>query len=292
MHQTRGLLALTMCVLLTSAVRIGTAATLTCGTSDVACLIAAITAANRTPEPDTIRLAAGTYLLTAVDNITDGPNGLPSVTGPLTLQGVGADQSLIARAPSAPAFRLLHVAPAGVITIQDLTMMGGQASTGGVGRFGGGLWNAGILVLTGSRLEENGADGGGALANHGGQVTIERSVLSRNAAGHPGGGVYTEGGHVTIRQSTLAENGADGGGALANAGSHVVIDDSMIVDNGSSVSGSGGLSNGVFGSGGVLVVTNTTIARNYVFQRVRHLKRSVGRSWRDCESQELYGRGE
>jgi hypothetical protein len=162
MNQTRCLLALTMCVLLTSAVRICTAATLTCGTSDVACLIASITAANRTPEPDTIQLAGGTYLLTAVDNITDGPNGLPSVTGPLTLQGVGADQSLLARAPSAPAFRLLHVAPAGVITIQDLTMMGGQASSGGVGSFGGGLWNAGILVLTGSRLEENWADGGEA----------------------------------------------------------------------------------------------------------------------------------
>jgi hypothetical protein len=96
-------------------------------------------------------------------------------------------------------------------------------------------------------------------------VTIERSVLSQNAAQHPGGGVYAEGGQVTIRQSTLAENGADGGGALANTESQVVIDDSMIVDNGSLVSGSGGLSNG---SGGVLVVTNTTIARNYVFSGV------------------------
>jgi hypothetical protein len=54
-----------------------------CAAGDVACLIAAIHAANATGEADTITLAAGIYSLTAVDNDIDGPNGLPSMTSPL-----------------------------------------------------------------------------------------------------------------------------------------------------------------------------------------------------------------
>jgi hypothetical protein len=202
MRPSRIVLCLLLGLLLYPAIRLCSAATLTCGTSDVACLIAAITAANRTPEPDTIRLAAGTYLLTTVDNITNGANGLPSVTSPITLQGVGADQSIIARPPSAPTFRLLHVAPTGALTVQGLTMTTGRMGSTGVG---GGIWNEGILVLTASKLVDNRADAGGGMANLGGQVTIERSELAGNVAGHFGGGLATSRGTVTIRDSTFAE---------------------------------------------------------------------------------------
>ena len=44
-----------------------------------------------------IVLDAGTYTLTAVDNTTDGPNGLPSVTSPLTLTGAGAETTSLER---------------------------------------------------------------------------------------------------------------------------------------------------------------------------------------------------
>lgn len=139
MRPSRLKLCLLLGLLLYPAMRLCSAATFTCGSGDVACLIASITAANRTPEPDTIRLAAGIYLLTPVDNITDtdGANGLPSVTGPLTLQGAGADQSMIARPPSVPMFRLLHVAPTGVLTVQGLTMTGGRPGFGSSSRMGG-----------------------------------------------------------------------------------------------------------------------------------------------------------
>jgi hypothetical protein len=257
MRPSRIVLCLLLGFLLYPAIRLCSAATLTCGTSDVACLIAAITAANRTPEPDTIRLAAGTYLLTTVDNITNGANGLPSVTSPITLQGVGADQSIIARPPSAPTFRLLHVAPTGALTVQGLTMTTGRMGSTGVG---GGIWNEGILVLTASKLVDNRADAGGGMANLGGQVTIERSELAGNVAGHFGGGLATSRGTVTIRDSTFAENGADGGGALYNENSTVIIMNSTIVDNGNFVSGSGG----IVATSGTLQATNTTIARNYV----------------------------
>jgi hypothetical protein len=80
---------------------------------DVAALIAAMNTANGNGEEDTITLEAGTYTLTAVDNETDGPNGLPSVTSPLTIRGGGADTTIIACEASAPPFRILHVAAAG-----------------------------------------------------------------------------------------------------------------------------------------------------------------------------------
>jgi hypothetical protein len=64
------------------------AAEFACAEGDVACLIGAITAANANGEANTITLAAGTYTLTAVNNTAvDGPNGLPSITSPLTITG-------------------------------------------------------------------------------------------------------------------------------------------------------------------------------------------------------------
>jgi hypothetical protein len=42
-----------------------------------------------------IRLAAGTYALTNIDNNTNGPNGLPSIASTLTIDG-GADGATLA----------------------------------------------------------------------------------------------------------------------------------------------------------------------------------------------------
>src|SRR5262249_8644251 len=75
-------------VLLLSLVRLtpsSQAADFACTAGDVGCLITAITTANGNGEANTITLDAGTYTLTAVDNTTNGPNGLPSVTGIVTM---------------------------------------------------------------------------------------------------------------------------------------------------------------------------------------------------------------
>src|SRR5262245_34915005 len=55
---------------------------------DVAGLIAAITAANRANSillSSDIVLKPGTYILTGVASNADGPNGLPSITGVITI---------------------------------------------------------------------------------------------------------------------------------------------------------------------------------------------------------------
>jgi hypothetical protein len=101
------------------------AKTFHCGAGDVQCLIDAITEANANGEENRIRLDAGTYTLTDVDNDTDGPTGLPSIPHTLTIQGAEADTTILERSASAPSFRLLHVAASGSLTVMGVTVRGG-----------------------------------------------------------------------------------------------------------------------------------------------------------------------
>jgi hypothetical protein len=130
-------------------------------------LIAAMNAANADPAADTITLAAGcTYTLTVVDNGgTDGPNGLPVVATPITIDGNG---STIARG-SLDAFRILEVASSGQLDLVHLRVTGGHAgdgvlgasdSKGGDGFGGGGILNAGVLTLRNSAVTDNSAGNG------------------------------------------------------------------------------------------------------------------------------------
>ena len=79
------------------------AKTFSCDAGDVTCLIDAINQANANGDKNTIRLQAGTYTLTVVDN---DMNGLPVITSRLTITGEGAETTSIERGASAPAFRL------------------------------------------------------------------------------------------------------------------------------------------------------------------------------------------
>src|SRR5215475_12771505 len=179
------------------------AAEFACAAGDVACLITAIHAANTNEEANTITLAAGLYTLTAVDNNTDGPTGLPSVTGPLTLRGAGADSTVLERAAGAPPFRLLHVAATGGLTLEGLTLGGGDATTTNAG---GGIWNQGTLTLTRSTLSGNVANRGGGIGVSAGSspLTIANSTLHGNWANDSGGGIYSLGAFgMTITNSTL-----------------------------------------------------------------------------------------
>jgi hypothetical protein len=75
------------------------AADFLCAAGDVACLIDAITQANGSGESNTITLEAGTYVLTAVNNIDpgQGANGLPVVTSTTTIQGAGMEKTIISK---------------------------------------------------------------------------------------------------------------------------------------------------------------------------------------------------
>jgi probable HAF family extracellular repeat protein len=192
---------------------------------DVAELIAAIDAANQTPEPDTITLVAGsTYTLTAPHNETNGPSGLPSIAAGSTLTLLG-NGSVIERSMAAetPRFRLFDVEAGASLALKNLTLQGGLSWTWTGG--GGAISNSGDLSLTGVTVQHNIAEG------------IPGSNCGRCGRGGPGrsglgGGIYSDG-SLLLENSTLQNNQVRGG-----PGGH----------------GPGGQGRGGFGAGGGLSV--------------------------------------
>src|SRR5262245_2062821 len=70
------------------------------GPGDVAGLIDAINTANVNGEDNTINLAAGIYTLTEIDNGPGGllgANGLPVISGNITIRGQGEISTIIQR---------------------------------------------------------------------------------------------------------------------------------------------------------------------------------------------------
>jgi hypothetical protein len=265
------------------------AKTFHCGAGEVQCLIDALHAANANGQKNTIRLV-GTYSLTTVDNDVDGLNGLPSITSVLTLQGAGAETTRIERVFTGlfscdavePAFRILHVAPTGVLTLKGLTLRGGCSdASDGPRPGGGGIFSRGEVALIQSAIVENetlSAGGGGILSR--GPLTVVDSVLSDNAALlGSGGGIRSEG-PLTVTRSHIVGNGVFLGtpGGIDHAAGTMYIADSTISRNRAGGIWNGAtltmintiiaenegrtLSGGIHNRGGMLTIINSTIARN------------------------------
>ena len=172
----------------------------------------------------------------------------------------------------------------GMVRLTNSTLVGNDAQ--GLGGGGGGLANFyGRASLIDCSITENTAgDGsGGGLFNFGGQVSVSNGTLASNQAQVDGGGLYNESGAVTVQQSTISNNSAGfGGGLFSAADSTVALTDSTIANNRAQVGGglwhqaSGTLTllnsaltgNHAVGeggggiNGGVVIVTNSTIAGN------------------------------
>jgi hypothetical protein len=238
-----------------------------CG--NVAALIAAINTANANGQNDTINLPACTYVLTKVQDNTDGPSGLPSITSQITIKGAGATRTIIERSLGALPFRLVHVAPSGKLTLQGVTLTLGLLTSG----TGGGLLNTGNLALIRSAVRDNvicdlefdcipiGTGSGGGITNAG-TMTLLESTVSNNFASF-GGGINNSG-TMTLTRSTVTDNGADdesGAGSCGgiNTGGTATFTNSTISGNSSSVLG-GGICNS-----GVATLRFSTVVENFVF---------------------------
>src|SRR5438093_10794986 len=193
-----GWIILMVLVVILGLARPGGAAVFTCAAGDVACLIAAINTANANGEVNLIRLESGAYTLTAENNSTDGSNGLPSITSPLTIGGDGSGNTVIERAATAPQFRVFHVAQAGLLNLEDLTVRGG--SWGGAVAFGGGgILNRGTLVVTHCAVTDNfvftgsgvQGGGGGGIASLGRLFIAGSTRANHRAVPGRGGGIFS-----------------------------------------------------------------------------------------------------
>jgi len=199
--------------------------------------------------PDVVALPAGaTVLLAEVDNVTDGPNGLPSVTSVVTVRSDGgSNPSVIARDPEAPPFRLFHVEHGGSLRLQDVVLRGGTTED----HDGGAVYVAGgELSAVEARFEDNVVGQGrwgGAIHNAGGSVALESVAMLANSA--PG------------ERETDAGFVPGTGSAVANVGGRLTVEDSELRLNGALLTGERGVVAGV-GFDSYTELVDTSIAEN------------------------------
>jgi len=208
--------------------------------SSVAELISDMNAANAAGGSNTITLAAGaTFNLSAVDNSTDGPTGLPVIAAgdDLTLVGNGATlQRSTAR--GIPAFRLLDVAAGASLAVSDLTLSYGLSVDGSVFPYaspqGGAIRSLGTLTLA--------------------RVTVENCVAQAGGINGPafGGGIFSGGASavLTIADSTIRNNRALGANGV------------QITANFQATGGGPAYGGGVYAYGSSASLTNVTIDSN------------------------------
>ena len=245
-------------------------------------LIAAISTANSSGGAR-INLAPGcTYHLTAANN-TDpmlGATGLPVITSRITLNGF---HTTIAGNNS--SFRIFLVTAPGNLTLNRLTITGGNVAAPG-----GGIFNVeGTLTLNHSTVTGNASGGmmaaGGGIASGTfgtgpiGTTTLNFSQVNGNTAnGGPmaGAGGIANGGTAAIKGSVVAGNTAPGaaGGGILNHGVMTitlskVTGNTAPADSAGDQGIGGGIANINLGpvapgavNGGILAITTSQIRGN------------------------------
>ncbi len=139
--------------------------------------------------------------------------------------------------------RPFYVQNGTTVTINDLTVTGGNKIGSGEENRGGGILNRGNLTLNRSTVISNTVESrGGGIALRGGTLEISESTIAYNISGTSspgfGGGIYSEDGQITIRNSTISGNESVGGGQnnpnlgggiASNA--NVTLDSVTVTDN-------------------------------------------------------------
>ncbi|MGH7138967.1 MAG: hypothetical protein ACREHD_24745, partial [Pirellulales bacterium] len=259
-----------------SGVTITSGMTINVANGDVAGLISAITTANADGQPTTIVLATnGVYDVSSIDNTVTffygtTANGLPQITGNVTIDGNGATLER-SSAAGTPAFRLLDL-QSGELTLNNLTIANGEESRdalpAGSWALGGGILDlfASSLTLNGVTLQDNsviGSTGAVGGTGAGGSTTAPNKGGTGGDGGiAEGGALYDLGGSVTIINSQITSNSATGGGG-GTGGDGLNLTNSLGEGYGGD-GGNGGLAEagGVYAFGGTLTINNSTIAAN------------------------------
>lgn len=173
-------------------------------------LSAAITTANALSTTDTINIIGDCSFTFTLGDVTNNDSALPRITQPLIINGSG---STFERADGSPEFRLIYV-QSGVLTLNDLTLKGGNMATSN----GGLIWASGTLNLNDTTLTDGYAKSGGAIYTLA-PVYITNSTLSGNQATDDGGAIYKDSNNLTINNSIIRGNQAtDTGGAVYSDG--------------------------------------------------------------------------
>ena len=217
---------------------------------------------------DIVSLPAGRYTLTI-----GGPDEDASMGGDLDFSGVtdlvGAGAT-VTTIDANHLDRAIQVLPGATVTIEDVTITGGQAPAGGGGGSVTGTSGSGAGAPGGNVTGGDGGDGepGGGILNQG-ILSILDSVVTGNAAGAGGpgengtGGAGATGANGAAGGNGVGGNGGfggDGGGietGFGAFGTSLTVVRTVVSGNSAGAGGSGGIGRGgdggraTTGSGGI-----------------------------------------
>lgn len=191
---------------------------------------------------DEIRLAGGTYQTQAL------------ITQSLTVRG-GYTRSNWLTPTLAVSHTILDAGGQGTsiwvrgpvtVTLEHLSITGGQVLTGGTGtldgfQVGGAIFGTDAdLTLRNTRLFSNVAQHGGGVYWVDGELKLVSTTLQSNHAAIRGGGLYLDHSRAAVVDSLLASNesGQDGGGVYG-IGSRLTLTRSLVLSNQAGRSGGG-----------------------------------------------------
>lgn len=180
----------------------------------------AIQAANATPWDDVIVLNPGTYSLSLSGRNEDlnatGDFDILGGRGQTTIVGLGqGNNDVVIDAKGLD--RIFQILPDAALTLEKVTIIGGDAELGGA------ILNGGTLTIQDAALSNNSASSGGAIYNFLGNISgISNAAFSNNSAQY-GGAIYSifssNPNNKTIgfiSNSTFLNNSAQYGGAIFN----------------------------------------------------------------------------
>lgn len=156
-----------------------------------------------------------------------GDSALAPVVGRITLEGNGSK----IRRTGDSNYRLIEVFETGELIVRRTWFEGGKSGEGG-----GAIRNSGgSLTIEESTFHGNKGSVGGAIFNNG-NLHVVRSLFSENTpigGGTGGGAIWSDGGSVSVHTSTFSENAAQLGGAILLNANHGLgeIRDSTFVGN-------------------------------------------------------------
>ncbi len=186
------------------------------------------------------------YSISNVDNVTDGPNGLPVIRSEITIQGILSNEyffknpravTIIGRAartaldPSLPysdgnpPMRFFYVMEGAKLSLKNLWLTGGfigsretfiglpEIQNSPLAK-GGAIFNLGSLDLQHVNLLNNTAVGSGGAIYSAGNLVIRDTSIKLNQAALLGGGAIDAKGSLTIQRTFLSQNSAESGGAI------------------------------------------------------------------------------
>ncbi len=227
------------------------------GSADPFSLRQAITVFNVQGGSNSIRLGPGTYSLSDIPGLR-GPTDsaqfgdLDVVGQTLRIVGSGAGQTIIDA--SLLGDRVFDVHNGATLILSNVTIVAGSALAG---ESGGGIRNAGDLVLEDAEVSDNSAATGGGIYNSAsGNAVITRSTVSNNES-QWGAGIHSLG-TLGVSASSFTKNSAVGLGGF-DAPRNIV---DLGGQGGGGGGGGGGLGGAIFLEQGETTLSNVTIALN------------------------------